>query len=47
MAWRNISVTVMTEARDVPFTMLMSELLSDGKAVRKAWGRMTWPMICR
>ena len=44
-AWRNISMTVMVAARDVPFIMEMRELDRAGNAVRKAWGRMTCHMI--
>ena len=34
-------------AREVSFTMAISELDRGGKAVRMAWGRTIRPMICR
>jgi hypothetical protein len=47
MRWvaMNISVTVMLAAREVSFTMAITELAREGKAVRMAWGRMIRRMV--
>ena len=45
-ACMNISITVMFAAREVSFTMLMSELERGGNAVRNACGSTMRRIIC-